>query len=60
MHYDIFIDEFSNLKLPRIIQIIDEKGELVSKLLDAKNPLLELNIGSTELTKIYTEGKISK
>ena len=53
-----FIDEFSNLKLPRIIQILDEKGELVSKLLDAKNPLLELNIGSTELTKIYTENNL--
>ena len=52
---NFFIDEFSNLRLPRIVQIINEKGESLHKLLDAKNPLLEFNIGSTELIKIYTD-----
>lgn len=53
-----FIDEFSNLKLPRITQIIDKKGQLVHKLLDAKNPLSEFNIGSTDLIKISTDNNI--
>ena len=51
----LFIDEFSNLKLPRIIQIIDSQGQFVYKLLDAENPLAEYNIGETNLVKISSD-----
>ncbi len=50
-----FIDEFSNVKLPRIVQIIDSEGQFIYKLLDAKNPLSEFNIGATELIKMSTD-----
>ena len=54
----LFIDEFSNLKLPRIIQIIDSQGQFIYKLLDAKNPLAEYNIGKTDLVKISSDDNI--
>ena len=52
---NLFIDEFSNLKLPRIIQIINSEGNEVYKLLESKNPLSEYKIGLTELVKIPTD-----
>jgi dipeptidyl-peptidase-4 len=52
---NFFIDEFSNLKLPRIIQIINSEGDEVYKLLESKNPLIEYKIGLTELVKIPTD-----
>ncbi len=52
---NFFIDEFSNLKLPRIIQIINAEGEFIYKLLDSNNPLSDFNIGSTELIKVSNE-----
>ena len=52
---NLFIDEFSNLKLPRIIQIINSDGDDVYKLLESKNPLKEYKIGLTELIKIPTD-----
>ena len=55
---NFFIDDFSNLRLPRITQIIDSEGEFVYKLLDSKNPLSEFNIGSTELMKISIENNL--
>lgn len=55
---NFFIDDFSNLRLPRITQIIDSDGEFVYKLLDAKNPFSEFNIGSTELMKISIENNL--
>lgn len=56
---NFFMDDFSNLRLPRIVQIIDSNGEFVCKLLDAKNPLSEFNIGSTELMKISIDNNLS-
>ena len=56
---NLFIDEFSNLKLPRIIQIINSEGNEVYKLLESKNPLNEYKIGLTELVKIPTDNNIS-
>ena len=55
---NLFIDEFSNLKLPRIIQIINSEGNEVYKLLESKNPLSEYKIGLTELVKIPTDNNI--
>ena len=55
---NLFIDEFSNLKLPRIIQIINSEGDEVYKLLESKNPLNEYKIGLTELVKIPTDNNI--
>ena len=52
---NLFIDEFSNLKLPRIIQIINSDGDELYKLLESKNPLKEYKIGLTELIKIPTD-----
>lgn len=54
----LFIDEFSNLKLPRIVQIIDSQGQFVYKLLDAENPLAEYNIGETNLVKISSDDNL--
>lgn len=44
------IDNYSNLKTPRIINIIDTKtAKGISKLLEAENPLKEYKVGTVEL-----------
>jgi len=47
-----FIDIYSDLKTPRVTQIINGKGKVVKKLLVSENPLSKLNIGTTELIEL--------
>jgi dipeptidyl-peptidase-4 len=46
------IDEFSSTEVPRIIQIIDNKGQITKKLLEAKDPLKDYNLGKMEISTI--------
>jgi len=47
------IDNYSNLKTPRIIKIIETQGgKEIAKLLDAENPLKDYKIGTVELLTI--------
>jgi len=50
-----FIDEFSSLEIPRITRIINHKGNLITELLNSKNPLSEYNIGDVDLIKLKTD-----
>ena len=53
-----FIDQFSNLEVPSITQIINNKGNLITQLLISNNPLFNYRIGKTELSKIKTDNGI--
>ena len=55
---NFFIDEFSNLKLPRLIQIINTRGDHMYNLLDAQNPLEGYDLGDIELLQIETENNV--
>ena len=50
-----FIDQFSNLEVPLITQIINNKGDLIKELLVSNNPLINYKIGHAELAKIKTD-----
>ncbi len=49
---DYFIDIYSDLKTPRITQIINKKGKIINELLISQNPLADVKTGSTELFDI--------
>ena len=53
-----FIDEYSNIDTPRIIRVINYKGNLVTELFSAQNPLSDHNIGDVNLFKLKTENNI--
>jgi dipeptidyl-peptidase-4 len=46
-----FIDSYSNFKIPRIVNVLNKKHEVVQNILTAENPLKEYKIGET---KIFT------
>ena len=54
-----FLDEYSSLEIPRVIRVINAKGNELASLLEASNPLSEYSIGSTDLIKIKTDENIS-
>ncbi len=47
-----FIDIYSDLHTPRVTQIINNKGEVVRKMLVSEDPLVDVAIGTTELVDI--------
>ncbi|HHH54618.1 MAG TPA: S9 family peptidase [Bacteroidetes bacterium] len=49
---EYFIDIYSDLKTPRITQVINKKGKIVKQLLISENPLTDVKIGQTELLDI--------
>ena len=49
---EYFIDIYSDLKTPRITQVINKKGKIVNELLISPDPLADVKIGSTELLDI--------
>ena len=53
-----FIDDFSNIDTPRTIRIINHKGNVVTELLNANNPLSDYNIGDVSLFTIKTDNNI--
>ena len=54
-----FIDKLSNLETPLITRIINHKGNLITTLLESKNPLEKYNIGVTDLIQIKTDDNIT-
>ena len=54
-----FIDIYSSILNPGETRIINNKGSIIDVIHNAKNPLINYNIGSTELIKIKTENNIS-
>ena len=54
-----FIDIFSNVNTPSVTRIINHKGNSVSELLVATNPLKDYDIGDTELFQIKTDDNIA-
>jgi dipeptidyl-peptidase 4 len=47
-----FIDQYSNLTTPNIIDLIDEKGKILRNLVTAKNPYEGRKMGQSELFSI--------
>ncbi len=47
-----FIDNFSNIDLPRKIEITNTNGKLVRNVLKAENPLVDYNISKAEIGTI--------
>ena len=54
-----FIDQYSNLETPLISRLMNHKGNLITELLVSSNPLINYNIGDTELSKIKTTRNIN-
>jgi len=53
-----FLDNFSNLKTPRVITLRDKKGKILNTLLTAENPLKEYKAVSVEMITLKTaDGK---
>lgn len=50
-----FIDSYSNVTTPRIIQIVSENGSIENKLLTAENPLKDVTAAQTRLFSIKGE-----
>lgn len=51
-----FIDTYSNVTTPRIIQVVDENGKVMNTLLKAENPLANYSAATTRLFNIKGEG----
>jgi len=49
---DMFIDEFSNTEIPRIINILDKDGKVVTSLLTAANPMKNYKLGTHKISTI--------
>ncbi len=52
---DYFIDSYSNLTVPRVINLLNKKNEIVRNLLTADNPQKELKTGETKIFTIKNE-----
>lgn len=52
---DYFIDSYSNLTVPRVINLLNKKNEIVKTLLTADNPQKELKTGETKIFTIKNE-----
>jgi len=50
-----FLDSYTNLTTPRIINLINKKGETIKNLLTADNPLKEYKIGKTKIFSIKND-----
>ncbi|MDH7604796.1 MAG: S9 family peptidase [Melioribacter sp.] len=50
-----FLDSYTNLTTPRIINLINKKGEAIKNLLTADNPLKEYKIGKTKIFSIKND-----
>jgi dipeptidyl-peptidase-4 len=52
---EYFIDSYSNLTTPRIINLIDKKYSIIKNLLTAENPMKEFKIGETKVFTIKND-----
>lgn len=53
-----YIDSYSNVNVPRIINLLNKKGELQKNLLTAENPLKEYKLGETKLFSLKNDEDI--
>lgn len=52
---EFFIDSYTNVSTPRIINLLDKKGNQVRNLLTSDNPIKEYKIGETKLFSIKND-----
>jgi dipeptidyl-peptidase-4 len=52
---EYFIDSFSSLKIPRVINLLNKKYEVIKNLLTAENPQKEIKTGETKIFTIKNE-----
>lgn len=52
---EYFIDSYSNLTVPRVINLLNKKYEIVKNLLTADNPQKELKTGETKIFTIKND-----
>lgn len=50
-----YIDSYSNVNVPRIINLLNKKGEPQKNLLTAENPLKEYKLGETKLFSLKND-----
>jgi dipeptidyl-peptidase 4 len=55
---DFYIDFYSSTSVPRIINLVDEKGKIVKNLLTAANPFNDLRIGKTKIFTLKNDDRI--
>ncbi|MFP4018801.1 MAG: DPP IV N-terminal domain-containing protein [Bacteroidales bacterium] len=49
------IDTYSNIQVPRVINILENNGDIQQNLLKSDNPLKDYNLGDTEISTIKTK-----
>lgn len=54
-NYDYFLDSFTNVSSPRVINLIDKKNTPLRNILTSSNPLKEYKIGETKLFSIKND-----
>ena len=52
---EYFIDTYSNVTTPRLVNLLNKKGELVRNLLTTDNPYKDYKIGNTKLFSIKND-----
>ncbi|MCX6173818.1 MAG: S9 family peptidase [Ignavibacteriales bacterium] len=52
---EYFIDTYSNVTTPRLVNLLNKKGELVRNLLTTDNPYKDYRMGSTKLFSIKND-----
>ena len=53
--YHYFIDSYTNVSTPRVINLIDKKARVIRNLITAENPLKDYKIGTTKIFSIKNE-----
>lgn len=52
---EYFIDSFNSLNVPRVINLLNKKYEVIKNLLTAENPLKEIKLGETKIFTIKND-----
>ncbi len=53
--FTYFIDSYSNITTPRVINLVDQKGGIIKNLLLGNNPIKDYKIGSTKIFTIKND-----
>jgi len=51
-NFNYFIDDFNNLTIPREITLRDNKGKILNRLFNSKNPYSEIDLGKASIGKL--------
>ncbi len=57
-NHEYFLDSYSNINTPKIINLINKKGHTIKNLLNSENPYKEYKIGETRIFSIKNEDGI--